>query len=415
MIHWYCERLHRWTGLLIAVFLVVVGLTGSILAFQWRIDRLLNPQLHVFSPSQEPFLGLATLAEDAEASDPHLRVNYFWVDRDQARVVVSGRTDPSTGMPYELGYSVIILNPWNGAVLGREGMEGSWTGPEPWRRKVLPFVYSLHTSLATNTSTGWTVVGIVALLWTLDSFVGFYLTLPRGTGRFWPRWRQAWRVKWKASSMRVHFDLHRAGGLWLWPLLFVFGWSSVMLGLPGVYEPVMKHAFSYITNSQSIAEHSLPKPLETPALDWRQAQEIGERTMAEEAALHHFTVLRPYGMAYVDAYGAYTYCVRSSIDFRSEGWDTSVLLDGNTGRLRSIDLPRGQHTGNTISTFLWAIHYGDLHDSLPYRILVCAFGILVTTLSYTGVVIWWRKRKARSRFKPDLRSNRAEIQELSRG
>ena len=362
--------LHRYTGLLTAAFLIMVGLTGSILDFQSKIDRLLNPELHVLNPPHRPPLDLATLAERAEASDPHLRVSYFWVDDDQVHMIVGGRTDPATGKKYELGYGDLILDPWSGAILGKEGMEEEWHRPDPWRRRFFPFIYSLHTSLATNTGTGWTIVGIVALLWTLDSFVGFYLTLPRSTGPFWRRWRQAWKVKWNASSMRVHFDLHRAGGLWLWPLLFIFGWSSIMLGLRGVYEPIMKHAFDYVSLDDQIAKNSLPKPLETPALNWRQAQATGERAMAEQSKLHHFTIQRPYGMSYVDAYGGYFYCVYSSLDFRGHGWDTSVLIDGNTGRLRSVDLARGQHFGNSISTLLWGIHYGDLRDWLPYRTFV---------------------------------------------
>ena len=32
---------------------------------------------------------------------------------------------------------------------------------------------------------------------------------------------------------------------------------------------------------------------------------------------------------------------------------------------------------------------------LPYRILVCALGLVVAMLSGTGVYIWWKKRKAR--------------------
>jgi uncharacterized iron-regulated membrane protein len=387
--------LHRWTGLLMAVFLITVGLTGSLLAFQNEIDRLLNPELHVLNPPHRPPLDLATLAERAEDSDPHLRVDYFWIDEDQAHMIVGGRTDPATGKRYELGFAELILDPWSGSVLGKGGMEEEWHRREPWRRKVFPFIYSLHTSLATNTTTGWRMIGVVALLWTLDSFVGFYLTLPRSPGPFWPRWRQAWKVKWNANSLRMQFDLHRAGGLWLWPLLFVFGWSSVMLGLTPVYEPVMKHVFDYVPMDESVAKNSLLKPIDAGALTWRQAQEAGERAMAEQAALHRFTIERPYGMAYIDLYGAYTYCVRSSIDFRGHGWDTTVLVDGNTGRLRDVDLPHGQHFGNSISTLLWGIHYGDLRDWLPYRSFIFLFGLFLSVISYTGVYIWWKKRKWR--------------------
>jgi uncharacterized iron-regulated membrane protein len=242
---------------------------------------------------------------------------------------------------------------------------------------------------------GWRIVSIVALIWTLDCFVGFYLCLPRGISNFWQRWAQAWKIKFSANFTRVNFDLHRAGGLWFWPLLFVFGWSSVMLELPQVYEPVMKTLFDYVSQEDYIANNSLPKPIDNPKVTWRQAAEAGQRAMSEQAALHHFTVERPYGMAYVSVYGAYTYCVRSSLDFRGHGWDTSVLIDGTTGRFRSADLPRRQHVGNTISTLLWGIHYGDLRNSLPFRILVFVFGFFLTVLSITGVVIWWKKRGVR--------------------
>ena len=51
-----------------------------------------------------------------------------------------------------------------------------------------------------------------------------------------------------------------------------------------------------------------------------------------------------------------SYAVRSGIDWRGHGWDTTILIDGDTGQLRAVDRPRGQHFGNTLSTLLWGIH-----------------------------------------------------------
>ena len=111
--------------------------------------------------------------------------------------------------------------------------------------------------------------------------------------------------------------------------------------------------------------------------------------MAEQAALHGFTVTRPYGMGYIAEFGVYPYSVRSSLDIRGHGRDTSLWVDGNTGQLQDVDLPSGQHTGNTGSTWLWGLHYGDIRDWLPYRVLVCLFGFVLSMLSVTGVYIWW--------------------------
>jgi uncharacterized iron-regulated membrane protein len=396
--------MHRWTGLAIALFLCVVGVTGTILAFRSQIDCLLNPELHAKpQPGKSP-LPLAVFAQNAEAAYPHLKAAFYSVEEDQVTMMMRGRTNPATGQLYAVDAPHLILDPWTGRILGSSPMEGNWRGPAPLRQRILPFVYSFHTTLATNTNWAWTFVGVIALIWTIDCLIAIWLTLPRGSGPFWSRFRQSWRIKWRANSTRVHFDLHRASGLWLWPLLFIFGWSSVMLSLRQVYEPVTHALFDYQGFDDFLRLEMLPKQIETPKLDWRAAEAAGQRLMTEQASLHKFTIERPYGMAYVWEYGAYSYAVRSSIDWRGHGWDTTILVDGNTGRLRQLDLPRGQHLGNTISTVLWGIHYGDLRNWLLFRVAIGLFGLVLATLSYTGVAIWWRKRSVRRRFENNPQS-----------
>lgn len=36
---------------------------------------------------------------------------------------------------------------------------------------------------------------------------------------------------WEAGGYKLNFDLHRAGGLWLWAMLFILAWSSVAFNL----------------------------------------------------------------------------------------------------------------------------------------------------------------------------------------
>jgi len=390
MIHGYLVWLHRWTGLLMTVFLIVVGLTGTLLAFRSKIDRGLNPQWYAPpEPGQSP-LDLATLAEKAELLVPQARPGYFAIDNDQANIALRFRTNPATGQPYQSDFDHLILDPYTGRELGRCCLSTDW------RANFMPFVYKLHTSMAMGSVGAWTL-GIVALIWTLDCFVGFYLTLPRGSGGFWQRWKYAWRVKWRATPFRINFDLHRAGGLWFWPLLFVFAWSSVMLSLRPVYERVTAAVFDYQSDDVALAKYALPQPLWNPTLTWRDAQAIGERLVANVAAHNGFTVTRPYGLAYIPEFGVYTYDVRGSNDIRGHGWDTGVWVDGNSGALRQVFLPSRQHTGNTISTWLWGLHYGDIRDFLPYRILVGLFGVILTMLSITGVYLWWKKRAVQQR------------------
>ena len=390
MIHRYFVWLHRWTGLLMTAFLVLVGLTGTVLAFRSKIDHVLNPQFYAeVKPGQAP-LDPATLAERAEMLVPQARPGFFSVEKDQVNISLRFHKNLATGQPYDLGFDHLILDPYTGRELARCCIGSNW------RVDFLPFIYRLHTSVAMGNTGAW-FLGIVALVWTLDCFVGFYLTLPRGQGGFWKRWKYAWQVKWQANAFRINFDLHRAGGLWFWVLLFVFAWSSVMLSLRPVYEHVTKTVFDYRTDDETMASVTLSQPLDRPKLGWREAQTLGERAMAQIADQHGFKITRPYGMAYIPEFGVYTYAVRGSNDIRGEGWDTSIWIDGNTGALRDVSLPFGQHTGNTVSTVLWGLHYGDIRNFLPYRILVAFFGLVLTVISVTGVYVWWKKRVVRRR------------------
>jgi uncharacterized iron-regulated membrane protein len=167
-----------------------------------------------------------------------------------------------------------------------------------------------------------------------------------------------------------------------------------MLALTPVYERVTGALFDY-ERIDSMFSFMLPQPNDHPKLGWHEAQAAGERLMAEQAANHGFTITRTHGMGYIPEFGVYTYDVRTSADIRAHGWDTGVWVDGDTGELRKVFLPYGQHTGNTIRTVLWGLHYGDIRDFLPYRILVCFFGLVIVMLSVTGVYIWWKKSRVR--------------------
>jgi hypothetical protein len=75
-------------------------------------------------------------------------------------------------------------------------------------------------------------MGSLALLWVADSFVALLLTFPvklkksaprltAAVGSWWRRWMPAWRVRWGGGAYKLNFDLHRAGGLWVWAVIVI--------------------------------------------------------------------------------------------------------------------------------------------------------------------------------------------------
>ena len=117
--------------------------------------------------------------------------------------------------------------------------------------------------------------------------------------------------------------------------------------------------------------------------------------MQDAAARRGFTLGHPYGMAYLPDIGVYAYAVTSPRNVQASGWSTSLWLDADTGTLVDLELPGGQHAGNTIGNWLRALHFADLQDSLVYRTFVCFAGIAIAALSVTGIYLWFKKWCAR--------------------
>ena len=387
--------IHRWVGLALSVVLIVEGLTGSLIAFRAPLSRWLAPTLYAEAPypGAKP-LPLAQLAVKAQQRiGPTARVAYFFdgSSTGQTMVRISPAIDPATHRPFTLEDGWIALDPWTGRELARYSESRYTQGFWP---NVMPFVYAVHTTLTLGTVGNW-ILGIVAILWTIDCFYAVYLTFPRGWRRFFQRWKDAWRIKTAASVFRLQFDLHRAGGLWFWPLLLVFAWSSVELTLYQVYEPITAAVLDYRSMGEELGDLPQHSPAVAPQLDWSAAQASGDAIVADQAKSEHFKTLKPTMMAYFASNGIYSYSVATDRRFPQFS-SVDIWFDGDTGQLVKVLRFSGEHSGNTVTNWLRALHFAsDPMDSLWYRWLICLIGVYTVVLSVTGIYLWWKKRAAR--------------------
>jgi len=408
---------HRYVGLAIAGFLILAGLTGALLAWNNELDAAASPELfRVTRPSPTAvMLDPLNLRQQVQARYPDAFVGMVPLTLDANSAVVIrlfALPDPATGIEPELPNDQVFVNPYTGEVLG----ERKWGDIAQGIKNLMPFIYRLHFTLALDTA-GSYVLGIVALLWTLDCFVGAYLTFParrqmlvtsnlsssagKSSQAWFSRWRQSWKVRWGQGRYKVNLDLHRAGGLWPWAMLFVVAWSSVAFNLTEVYEPVMKTMFAHQTTIAAIPRQA--RPVLTPALNWQEALSTGRGLMAEQARQKGFSVLREAALIYDPLRGIYRYHVQSSRDIRDHGGgSTSIIFDAATGAFQGLWLPTGAASGDTIRTWITSIHLAALWG-IPMKLFVCATGVVVAMLSVTGIVIWLRKTRARAASKRKLR------------
>ncbi len=413
--------IHRYAGLAMTLFLIIVALTGSVLAFKDELDVWLNPDLLRVTIRDAPMLDPLVLREKAEAGVPGMRVDVVnlhiepghsfevWLTpRVAAKAVKELVILPGMlgGYSDEAGTQAIYLDPYMGGIIGERNLTKGMTG----RKDIIWFLYRLHVTLALPASyagLGARILGVVALVWTIDCFVSFFLTLPMlrrvrtENGKSWcARWASAWFVKWRASAVRINFDLHRAFGLWTWAMLFVFAWSSVAFNLDEVYTPVMNTLFG--APPPETSAHAMPPmptrstPLENRKLGWVEARARGRVLLDIKAHKEGFTIKHETVLVIERENGRYTMCADTLVS--AEDGQACVEFDADTGATPPLQsTPESKDTktrlADSITAWVTMLHMAKIFG-LPMKIFVCVMGLVITMLSVTGVYIWYKKRRA---------------------
>ena len=405
-------KVHRYAGLVMALFILVAGLTGAVLAFAPQVDRWLNPPLPV-SHQGSLMDPLDLRARALALAPPHGMLNgiSLHLKADEPYSVAFGAHEGPGEKAPELPFNVVRLDPYTGALLEKVKItDGLWPIT---RQNFLAVMINLHYRLAIPGSVGLWLFGLAALIWTFDCFVSLYLTFPvtvqrkdedaeeaapsRPPGKSWlGRWKRSWLLTWKGTAYRVNFDLHRAGGLWVWMLLLVLAWTGVGFNLnEQVYMPVMKTVFRMPDLFANMPDLKTPRP--EPGLPWTEARALGRQHMAQQAQVRGFKVVSEEALQYSPEKGMFFYAVRSDRDIAQEGGGTFMVLDGQIGAYRDLILPTGQHPTLTFHSWIFALHTAGVWG-LPYRIFLSFTGLVISMLCITGVYLWWKKRRSGRRI-----------------
>jgi len=399
-------KIHRWVGLAIAAPLVIVALTGSLLAFNDELEAIINPQLFLIEPpaSDAKQLDPLVLRDIVSKRYPTEEFNAIWLTAKPGHSVAFSNKGVANDQ--------IFVDPYSGEVLG----ERKWGDISQGIKNVMPFLYRLHFAFALD-EIGRIILGILALVWTLDCFVGLYLTFPANQiqrkklisslEKNWiSRWKFSWKLRFHASKFKFIFDLHRAGALWVWFVLFVIAWSSVSFNLSEVYQPVMSSVFDNQVNPRKLPKQTTPES--APPMDWVKARETGRRLMAEEAEKHNFKIIREDWMFYDSARRFYRYDVVSSLDLNQHNGNTRLFFDSVTGDFKYIWLPTSKANGDTLTSWITSIHTAAMWG-MPMKFFISFMGLTTITLIITGVLIWLRKRNSHKILRYKALNSRVNI------
>jgi uncharacterized iron-regulated membrane protein len=203
-------QVHLWIGIILTLYMVVIGVTGSILVFRPALERLcgLKPWQNI--RTKEPVADIAKVVENLRAAYPRLRiVSVDAPTEDDATFVaiLEGR-----------GRIKVACGPKEGKVLGEFPRGRNWLG----------VVSELHESLLIHPgSQGRMLNGIGAALLLLLNATGLVI--------WWPgirNWKRALKVDFERSWRRINFDLHVSVGFWTILIASFWAVSGIYFGWP---------------------------------------------------------------------------------------------------------------------------------------------------------------------------------------
>ena len=353
-------KVHLYLGLIAALFLLILGVTGAVMAFEHDIERWVDPRLWRAS------IGTQLIDEDrlvaiAEATFSNARVT---------AIQIAPRPDVVQVMRMSDGAAVYI-NPWDGTITGR--VVGS-TRTQDW----IGYVHQLHLRLVPNPR-AMPALGPPGKL--IVSFAGLVLCLLVPTGLV--LWWRAKRLSIRAggSAFRIAFDVHHVVGIYACVFLFVAGLTGVMVGFD-----VAERLFYTVTQSDEPHRAKPPQASETGGrrpIPVERAMAVGRGAVPGGEVIQVQIPEHPGGVFAVFLRGPREVAVDSPVPI-------IVYVDPYSASvIRIQDLLR-ESRGYYLVRLNRAIHTGDLWGG-PGHVVMSLSSAALGIMVISGLFMWSRR------------------------
>ena len=356
----FLQTIHRWVGLILAIPIILIGLSGSALLVQREILRLSIPAATAIGQSQS----IARIVAAAQSAEPNLRANSVELPTARGRPAVV-QFQISNRPPRAME---VYVDPVSLKVLGSS--EIIRRGP------VRDVLVTIHEYLMFPGHIGLPLVGWMAVAMTFMGLSGLILWWPRQG-----RWLSAFLVRRGARGLRFHLDLHHAAGIWGSVLLLILSISGIYLAFPQSVSETVRWVFP----SHLEADDPAPGgPQHAAPTDPDQALEFATSAVPDA---------QPRVIQLPRASDRPFMVQMESMGFGPSIPQITIAFDVKNGDI-SIDDPRTYTTANRILNALYALHFSVGMGGV-WTFLVFLGGLLPFLLAFTGLNIWWLKRRSR--------------------
>ncbi len=362
-------QVHKWIGLLLAILVIPLCVTGAALVWDEALDHVVNPQRYAVGAG--PAVAPERLAVAAQAAVGAAKVATIKLPAEPGApaIAATGPTPSKTQGP--AARTNVYLDPATAKILD---VANSRSG----------LVMTMHMIHGTMLIPVWgrPIVGWIGVAMLFSCFTGIWL--------WWPtvgKWVRG--LRWRRHR-NLDTNLHHLFGFWIAVPLFVLSLTGAWISFPTFFGPLVGENARPMGFSAERAAMNKAQPLGVTRTTLATAQSAalakqpGRVTQiawpTDYKAAWQFTVLPPKGkptvIAVDDASGA-----------------ASIAPDANRGQAGIARLMRQIHDGTGMG--------------IVWQVIIFLGGMLPAILAITGLIMWWRARGWKARLKARQKANAA--------
>ncbi len=352
-------QVHKWIGLVLAILIIPLSLSGAALVWHDALDRIVDPAR--YAVTGKTVLGPDVYVAAARAALKHgERIATLTMPDNGGPVVVAASAGAAPTRPGPPPRIMVYLDPPTARVLQVSPSNGG----------LVRFLHVLHGSLQLP-GVGRSIVGWIGVAMMVSCFTGLWL--------WWPtigKWTRGLRFR---RHRDTDANLHHLFGFWIALPLFVLSLTGVWISFPQVFG--QRQTGRGVPDRAAMAR---ARPLATPAQPLDVA--IGKaRALVDGRALR--SVAWPTDLS-----------ADWTVTFQGRGAPIGVKIADDTGGATAA--PARVQGG--VARWMRRIHDGSDMGTL-WQAIIFLGGILPAVLAVTGVIMWVRAR----RWKAELAARRA--------
>jgi uncharacterized iron-regulated membrane protein len=338
---------HLWVGLLAGVFILILGITGSIMAFETELDRLLHPHLSYVKASGN-VVSLVAIGETVSKQFG-----------GQPVVAYLPSESPDLSWQVILPSGIVCVNQYTGEVLGTR-VRG---------QTIVGLARDLHVRLAAGD------VGRTIMKWSGPAML---VSLASGLYLWWPR-KQVRIRGWRSGAF--WFDLHNAVGIFALAPLLVLAETGTVIG----FEDQAAALLGKVTDGTGASERrSAPRQPAPGAPEITPDQAVDIARAQLPGAIPYRVQMPRYG-------GAYRVSLHDPRDTVA-GERNLVVIDPYSGDVISSIRSGDMLSAERITAANEAIHTGEALG-MPGRIVAWLASVIVPMQVLSGLLLWLRRRR----------------------